>query len=106
MWALASAPAAPSPALTCPQSVLLFHMSVTAVTSVLFGDELVLNEDTNCDDVIIRYGSCLGLASQAIDRIHVYVTWLRSKGYRIHNEDELERVKAVLKSGFPNSDLR
>ena len=81
-------------------------MSVTAVTSVLFGDELVLNEDTNCDDVIIRYGSCLGLASQAIDRIHAYVTWLRSKGYRIHNEDELERVKALLKSGFPNSDLR
>jgi hypothetical protein len=79
-------------------------MSVTVVTPVHFGDELVLNEDTNSDDVIIRYGSCLRFASQAIDRIHVYVTWLRSKGYRIHNDVELERVKALLQSGFPNSD--
>ena len=80
-------------------------MSVPAVTSVPFGDELVLNEYTNRDDVIIRYGSCLGLASQAIDRIHLYVTWLRSKGYRIHDEDELE-LKTFLSLVFRTLILR
>jgi hypothetical protein len=79
-------------------------MSVTAVTSVLHVDDLVLNEYTNSDDVIKCYGSCLGLASHAIDRIHGYVTWLRSQGYRIHNEEELGRVKALIQSGFPKSD--
>ena len=79
-------------------------MSVSLVAP--FVDELVLNEDTNCDDVIRRYGSCLGLASQVIDRIHVYVTWLRSKEYRVHNEEELERVKGLLQSALPNSDLK
>jgi hypothetical protein len=63
-----------------------------------------LSDRTNPDDVIRAYGTCLGSAISAVDHVHAYVTWLRSKQYRIADEDEMQRVKEILKTGFSASD--
>ena len=61
---------------------------------------VALNERTQPDDVIRAYGKCIGAATAAVDLVHEYVTWLRSKQYRICDEAEMTRVKGILQSGF------
>ena len=81
--------------------VLLSRASRDASSGEL---DLVLNKDTNPDDVIIHCGHCFRSASERIDRVHAYVTWLRSIEYRIHNDTELEHVTKLLERGFPNAE--
>jgi hypothetical protein len=64
---------------------------------------ITLDENTSCDEVIRAYGSCLGVAVHVIDKVHAYVTWLRSKEYRILDEAEYQRVKGLLEHGFPSA---
>ena len=106
---LASAPTAPSPALTRPQPVPLFHMSRSQLGGCdASSDErgLALNRYTKPDDVIMQYGICLQTASKAIDRVHAYITWLRSTSYRIRTDEDMQRVTALISTGFPAANAK
>jgi hypothetical protein len=64
---------------------------------------VALSDQTSYDDVIRAVGACVGSATSAVDQIHAYIVWLRSKHYRIREED-LPHVESLLKQSYSASD--
>ena len=59
---------------------------------------IALNDETTPDNVIRAFGKCIASAIKSVDLVHSYVTFLRSRQYRIVNDEELRRVKNMIQS--------